>query len=321
MTCAVVLSAYNGENYIEEQLLSLLRQTRQPDAVIIRDDGSSDRTPALIERFIRDRGLKSWSFSVNEKNRGWMKNFRELILGAEADVVFPCDQDDIWHETKLEEMCAILEQNPQIDLLACGYTPRYEDSTRRVSRRILKTMNDSGRIEEPAMDERFLNVLRPGCTFAVRRDFCLALAPAWDEGLPHDAMLWRCALVKGTARLYQKPLITWRRYNTSSSNPNSAAREYADHDRLMLDFYVGNCESHLLFLRCARKLIESGRLVPRAGAERLLRRSEEYETAQREALLSHSVLRNLGCALRYRRFYLSKKSPLAYAYISMRTKN
>ena len=51
MTCAIVLSCYNGEKYITEQLESLLRQSRQPDRVVIWDDGSSDTTPSIVESF------------------------------------------------------------------------------------------------------------------------------------------------------------------------------------------------------------------------------------------------------------------------------
>ena len=317
MTCAIVLSCYNGEKFITEQMESLLRQRRQPDRVVIWDDGSGDTTPLLVESFIREHQLSNWSFHINAKNAGWKKNFHDLILSVEEDIIFPSDQDDIWHAEKLDEMCRILETRPEIDLLACGYVPQYDDNTRHITKEIQQSMNESGRVEKLKMDERFMYVLRPGCTFAVRRDFCRAIAPAWDVALPHDAMIWRCAIAKGTAYLYQKSLITWRRYNASSSNPNSMAQKYTSKAKLMLDFYVDNNDSHLLFLNCLQRLIKSGVICPDEETKRILRENAEFEKTQRAALLSRNPLRPVLCALRYRRYYLTKKSVLAHAYVTM----
>ena len=67
MTVSVVMSSYNGEKYIREQLESLLMQTRKIDEVIIADDCSSDNTVAIVEDFIRKNNLKSnWRIIINK---------------------------------------------------------------------------------------------------------------------------------------------------------------------------------------------------------------------------------------------------------------
>ena len=73
MTTSVVLATYNGEEYIIEQLKSILHQTQKVDEVIICDDISSDRTVSLIREFIEENNLeKTWTLYVNEVNKGYL---------------------------------------------------------------------------------------------------------------------------------------------------------------------------------------------------------------------------------------------------------
>lgn len=68
MTISVCMGTYNGENYIEQQLKSLLNQTREPDEVIICDDNSDDKTAEIIRRFIDVNHLQdSWKLYCNNQ--------------------------------------------------------------------------------------------------------------------------------------------------------------------------------------------------------------------------------------------------------------
>ena len=61
MTVSVCMGIYNGEKYIEEQLDSILRQTRRAEEVILCDDCSTDRTVEIVRLFIEKHGLgESW---------------------------------------------------------------------------------------------------------------------------------------------------------------------------------------------------------------------------------------------------------------------
>ena len=104
LTTSVVMATYNGEKYIIEQLKSLRDQTKLIDEVLIYDDGSQDKTADLIRKFIEKNKLDNWIFKVNEKNRGWRDNFMELLSAATKEIIFTCDQDDIWLPDKIEKM-------------------------------------------------------------------------------------------------------------------------------------------------------------------------------------------------------------------------
>lgn len=72
---SVVMTTYNGQKYLLEQLESLRNQTFKIDEVIIMDDCSQDETPNLIRKYIADNDLKGWKLIENQTNQGWKKKF------------------------------------------------------------------------------------------------------------------------------------------------------------------------------------------------------------------------------------------------------
>ncbi len=119
---SVVMASHNGEKYIEKQLQSIAAGTVMPDEVIICDDCSTDKTPQIVKNFIEKNNLKNWHFYQNEKNLGFCLNFFSAIEKAKGDIIFLCDQDDIWLPDKCEQMCDAMHKNPDILSLACRYT-------------------------------------------------------------------------------------------------------------------------------------------------------------------------------------------------------
>lgn len=112
---AILLSTYNGELYIEEQLVSLLDQKYTNYMLYIRDDGSSDNTVAIIEKFVSS---SSKITLYKGENIGCQRSFFELLCLARADIYMFCDQDDWWFPTKvLDAVEAIVEQGIQSPLL------------------------------------------------------------------------------------------------------------------------------------------------------------------------------------------------------------
>lgn len=122
MKISVCMGIYNGEKYIEEQLSSLLHQTRRPDEVILCDDGSRDRTVEKIEHFIEENNLQdNWKLYLNEQNKGYPGNFYYAMSLCTGDVVFLADQDDIWHPAKIEKMIKVLEERSDAKCVCCKF--------------------------------------------------------------------------------------------------------------------------------------------------------------------------------------------------------
>lgn len=115
MRVCVLLSTYNGAEYIVKQIESLLNQIKCEVIIWVRDDGSSDKTQQILESY-QKQGLIRW---YQGNNIGPAKSFIELMFTApESDYYAFCDQDDYWHPEKLYraiERCNHLLNVQEID--------------------------------------------------------------------------------------------------------------------------------------------------------------------------------------------------------------
>ena len=105
----VLMSTYNGEKYIGEQIESLINQTYKNIEILIRDDGSKDRTVEIIKKF----ATENKNIDLKEgKNIGFINSFFELLKMADndADYFAYCDQDDVWMEDKIERAVNFMEK-------------------------------------------------------------------------------------------------------------------------------------------------------------------------------------------------------------------
>ena len=122
----IIMSVYNGEAYLADQLDSIVSQTYKNINVYIRDDGSKDRTIEIVKEYC-DRDFDGIRFYLIEDKYGnlntWRSFFCCLMASGEADYYAYCDQDDEWEPQKVERAVKILEQQPadKSFLYASGY--------------------------------------------------------------------------------------------------------------------------------------------------------------------------------------------------------
>ncbi|MGG6796818.1 UNVERIFIED_CONTAM: glycosyltransferase family 2 protein [Streptococcus canis] len=102
MNINILLSTYNGERFLAEQIQSIQRQTVKDWTLLIRDDGSTDGTQNIIRTFVKEDKRIQWINEGQIENLGVIKNFYTLLKHQKADVYFFSDQDDIWLDNKLE---------------------------------------------------------------------------------------------------------------------------------------------------------------------------------------------------------------------------
>lgn len=112
MKINIVMSTYNGEQFLAEQIDSIQQQTFKDWQLLIRDDGSSDQTPEIIKSFVAQDPRIVFINEHDRENLGVIKNFFTLIKHDKADYYFFSDQDDVWLEDKLETMLAAARQYP-----------------------------------------------------------------------------------------------------------------------------------------------------------------------------------------------------------------
>ena len=106
MKISVCMATYNGEQYVEEQLRSILTQLEQTDEVVISDDHSTDQTIEVIKN-LNDNRIKIF---YNTNGKGFTANFENALKNATGDIIFLSDQDDVWLPGKVATMAGYLEK-------------------------------------------------------------------------------------------------------------------------------------------------------------------------------------------------------------------
>ena len=224
MKISVVLTTYNGEKYLPEQINSILNQTLKPDQLLILDDCSTDGSVRLCETFTRparDIGIK---IVKNAENKGWRANFMQGFGMAEGDLIFCADQDDIWDEHKIEKMAKVMLENKQINALCCNLTPLYHEGATKLAGYAVSNYGEN-RLEKVSLEKSGFKVLRPGCTMCFRSSMLGAVEKVWAAPLAHDEVIWAVALVTDSLYILNEPLIQFRRHggNNSPSNEKKLA--------------------------------------------------------------------------------------------------
>lgn len=115
-TVQILMTTYNGEKYLKEQLDSLLAQVGVSVKILVRDDGSTDSTTSILNSY-KSTGLVDW---YSSEHLGAPRGFLDLInKSLEADYYAFCDQDDVWDKDKLQVATNTLSQH--IDSLPLLY--------------------------------------------------------------------------------------------------------------------------------------------------------------------------------------------------------
>lgn len=213
---SIAVCTYNGERFLQQQLDSLLAQTLRPDEIIVRDDVSSDATAALVAAFAtraQAMGIHV-DAQVNPENLGYRRNFQEAITACSGDLIFLCDQDDVWDATKLQRFADAFQARPE--LLVLHSNARLIDgqgaplpgslfASLKIRRHELRGMHD-GRAFEMLLRGNMIT----GATMAFRRSLLPQVLPLPAYGWVHDAWIGIQAAIVGVVDTLEECTIAYR---------------------------------------------------------------------------------------------------------------
>lgn len=220
VTISVVMTTYNGEKYIIEQLQSILDQTRRPDQVVICDDGSIDNTISLISNFIYKNRLENWYVEQNSSNLGWRRNFFNATSKATGDIIFFSDQDDIWYSDKIEIMANLMIQKQ----MSCLYAEKdIIDAKGQYLEDRQEKKYYTREITQIPLLYSFYDLKTLGCCMCV----CKKLAELYQnlkfpEG-GHDSQCGRLAVLTGALWHLDQPVIKYRIHGNNTSGISGQA--------------------------------------------------------------------------------------------------
>jgi glycosyltransferase involved in cell wall biosynthesis len=204
----ILMSTYNGEKYIREQIESILTQTYKNIELFVRDDGSKDSTTKILEEYAR-AGKLTWFQGENLKPA---RSFLELVKKApEAEYYAFADQDDVWDSDKIEVAVNMLSNVPnEKPALYCSAT-RLVDENLNVITPIAHCKNF-----KLTFGEALVQAISPGCTFVFNRKSKEYLDMFKSEYISmHDALLMLIATAFGNVIFDKQPHISYRQHSNN----------------------------------------------------------------------------------------------------------
>ena len=214
----ILLSTYNGALFIEELLESLCRQTYKNFTVLTRDDGSIDDTVSRIDAF-GNRLSISRIDRVPDRNIGALRSFERLLNQSSAEIVMPCDQDDIWNDNKIERsLYWYLHKKKQVEndtpVLCFSDLSLIDDKGNPLGNSFQKML---GTNINSIYDPYYLTFRNPapGCSMVINRQLFSSTLPFDKNAIMHDWWIIIDASLRGSICYINEQLV---RYRIHSSN-------------------------------------------------------------------------------------------------------
>ena len=110
LTISIAMCTFNGADYLQEQLVSIAKQTHLPDELVVCDDGSTDSTLQILDEF-KKKVLFPVTIHCNKKRLGATKNFEKVITLCKGEIIALCDQDDVWLPQKLGKITDLFKKH------------------------------------------------------------------------------------------------------------------------------------------------------------------------------------------------------------------
>ena len=218
---AVLLATHNSENYIKEQLDSLLKQTYSSISIIISDDSSTDSTIEILKEYENVSIIKS-----KTPLRSAQANFWFLLKNApESDYYMFCDHDDVWCKDKIEKTLNKMLEIEVMEKPALVHTDLFvADKDKNILAPSMFSLQKLSK--EQKLNQALIQNNVTGCTVMINSALRkLALKKQDTENmLMHDWYLSILCLATGFMGFVDKPLIYYRQHDNNEVGAKNAGK-------------------------------------------------------------------------------------------------
>lgn len=215
----ILMAVYNGEEYLCEQVDSLLSQTFGDWELLVSDDASSDGSLAILQEYAR-RDERIHVVLEGEHYGSAKRHFMALLRLADAPYVMTCDQDDVWDPDKIEVTLRAMrdaeEGKGERPLLVCTDLRVVDGALREISPSFLAYSGMDA--STPSFGYFLASCLVTGCTMMVNRHLLgLLQRPARDESvIMHDWWASLIAAAFGEVIHLDRATIAYRQHGDNS---------------------------------------------------------------------------------------------------------
>ena len=224
---SVVLCTYNGADFLQEQIDSIINQTWKPIEIIISDDGSTDQTKEIILSYKDHPQIQIF---FQEKNLGPIKNVEFALRKTTGNFIAFSDQDDIWKPQKLETLYNAFDNSLLVYSDSELVNEKGETLNKRLSdlRYMYSGTDSKGFV--------FSNVVW-GHAMMIKRELLQYALPI-AENIPHDIWMAYVATVHGGINYIDKVLTFYRQHSKTHTitiavpaKTRSYQKRYKDFER------------------------------------------------------------------------------------------
>ena len=249
----ILISTYNGERFIAEQLESLLAQTNREWKVLIRDDGSADRCRDICADYRQKHPDRIQLVEDRLGNLGVVGSFGQLLLQSSAPYVMFCDQDDCWLPEKIDLQLQEIKRlesvhGPARPIAVFTDALVVDSNLRPLCDSLLRYINrqgDHGR----ALNRLCVEGNCYGCTMILNRPLVRRIGSIPSGVISHDWWAGLVAAAFGTLEFLECAPIKHRRHaaNVSASKKNTwrrylRDRPTLDRHRVWINRVLAQCE-------------------------------------------------------------------------------
>lgn len=223
----VLMSTYNGERYLRQQVESILHQQGVKLRLLVRDDGSTDQTLAILAEYQR-KGKLEYYCGPNLKTA---RSFLQLVKDSpESEYYAFSDQDDVWDKDKLSRALSLLSAQPTDQ----GAPLLYAGSFKMTDRHLNKIAGG-----DHYTTQTFANAIVysccTGCTMVMNKQLrdILRAEPLPQHMLMHDDWIHKvCLAVGGKVVFDRQPMMLYRQHG---DNVDGGIHTVSDKVRKVLD--------------------------------------------------------------------------------------
>lgn len=264
----ILLSTYNGGQYLRKQLDSVLSQSVSAFTLLIRDDGSTDDTLEILHSYTDPRIC-----ILTGENLGAAGSFFALLEEArnmEAEQVFFCDQDDIWMPDKLATLLAELENCPAGPALVFSDFAMIDETDALTG----DSYAAMAKLRIPQDGDFFPKLLAQpyafGCTSVLNRELLdLVTAPPAGTEM-YDCWIALVASVFGTVKYLPRATI-YHRFHSANATGKAGMNSITSRLRRVIGQFRQQRENTALRLNQARLLLDRyGDSIPQNQRPRLI---------------------------------------------------
>jgi len=198
----ILLAIYNGERYVCEQIASIFNQSYKKWQLIVRDDGSKDKSEIIIKEYAKKYPERVQHIIDVPNNLGAYQNFAKLLEHSDADYVMFSDQDDVWLPDKVEKSITLMKE---------------------MEKQYSRSMPLLVHTDLQVAQEDLTSVIR-GCTVMINRSLANLAQSIPNDAIMHDHWISLIAAAFGKIGFIREPTMIYRLHekNYSGGKPWSA---------------------------------------------------------------------------------------------------